>query len=318
MRRKTDQGISALSPAQQRAKTWRLMKKNWLLYLFLLPAAIYILIFHYGPMYGIQIAFRDYKAAKGIWGSTWVGLKWIRTFMESPRFWAILKNTLVVSFYSLLTFPLPIALAIFINNMRNEKLKKFVQTITYMPHFISTVVLVGMLSMFLSPRNGIINLILSLFGGAGDTYFMGSAEAFPHLYVWSGVWQSIGWSSIIYVAALAGVDPSLHDAARVDGANQLQRILNIDIPAIMPTIVIMLILRLGSIMGIGYEKVYLMQNTLNITSSEVISTYVYKMGLENQRFSYSAAIGLFNNIINFTMLVIANKTANKISETSLW
>ncbi len=303
---------------KERERAWRLMKRNWLLYLFLLPAALYILIFHYGPMYGIQIAFRDFKPAKGIWGSPWVGLKWIQTFMDTPRFWSILKNTIVISLYSLISFPFPILLALFINNVQNMRAKKFVQTITYMPHFISTVVLVGMISMFLSPRNGIINLLLELLGGSRDTYFMGSALAFPHIYVWSGIWKGMGWSSIIYVAALTGVDQELHDAAQVDGANKLQRILHIDIPSILPTVIIMLILRLGSVMEVGYEKVYLMQNSLNITTSEVISTYVYKMGLQNQRFSYSAAIGLFNNIINFIILIIANKTADKVSGSSLW
>ena len=315
---KSDQSIPAVDAAKQRAKTWKLMKKNWLLYLFLLPAALYIMIFHYGPLYGLQIAFRNYKAAKGIWESEWVGLKWIITFMETPRFWMIFKNTMVVSLYSLGSFPFPIILAVFMNNIKNQRRKKFVQTITYMPHFISTVVLVGMLSMFLSPRNGVINLVIGFLGGSGDTYFMGSAEAFPHIYVWSGIWQSMGWGSIIYMAALAGVGQELHDAAQVDGANKIQRILHIDIPSIMPTIVIMLILRLGQIMGVGYEKVYLMQNSLNVTTSEVISTYVYKMGLENQRFSYSAAIGLFNNVINFVVLIIANKTADKVSGSSLW
>ncbi len=308
----------AAQKIRKRAKTWKLMKKNWLLYMFLLPAALYIAIFHYGPMYGLQIAFRDYKAVNGIWGSKWVGLKWITTFMNTPRFWMIFKNTLKISLYSLISFPFPIILAVFLNNVRNVRRKKFVQTVTYMPHFISTVVLVGMLSLFLSPRNGIVNMLVGLFGGPTDTYFMGQADYFSHIYVWSGIWQSMGWGSIIYVAALTGVDQELHDAAQVDGANKLQRIWHIDIPSILPTIIIMLILRLGSIMGVGYEKVYLMQNSLNLTSSEVISTYVYKMGLQDQRFSYSAAIGLFNNVINFIVLIIANKTADKVSGSSLW
>ncbi len=318
VKEKVKSGGPSAGAAARRAKTWRLMKRNWLLYVFLLPAALYIAIFHYGPMYGLQIAFRDYKAVNGIWGSKWVGLKWIKTFMDTPRFWMIFKNTLGISLYSLVSFPFPIILAVFLNNVRNVRRKKFVQTVTYMPHFISTVVLVGMLSMFLSPRNGIVNLLVGLFGGSSDTYFMGQADYFPHIYVWSGIWQGMGWGSIIYVAALAGVDQELHDAAQVDGANKLQRIWHIDLPSILPTIIIMLILRLGHIMGVGYEKVYLMQNSLNITSSEVISTYVYKMGLQDQRFSYSAAIGLFNNVINFIVLIVANKTADKVSGSSLW
>lgn len=318
VKEKVKSGGPSAGAAARRAKTWRLVKRNWLLYVFLLPAALYIAIFHYGPMYGLQIAFRDYKAVNGIWGSKWVGLKWIKTFMDTPRFWMIFKNTLGISLYSLVSFPFPIILAVFLNNVRNVRRKKFVQTVTYMPHFISTVVLVGMLSMFLSPRNGIVNLLVGLFGGSSDTYFMGQADYFPHIYVWSGIWQGMGWGSIIYVAALAGVDQELHDAAQVDGANKLQRIWHIDLPSILPTIIIMLILRLGHIMGVGYEKVYLMQNSLNITSSEVISTYVYKMGLQDQRFSYSAAIGLFNNVINFIVLIVANKTADKVSGSSLW
>lgn len=302
-----------------RSKAWSLMKKNWLLYVFLLPAVIYIAIFSYGPLYGVQIAFKNFTPSKGIMGSDWVGMKWFITFFQTPRFWTILKNTLYVSgYYILFSFPIPIILALILNNVKNVKWKKFAQTITYMPHFISTVVLVGMMSVFFSPRSGFINTLLSYLGGSGDTFFMGIADYFPDMYVWTGIWQSAGWGSIIYIAALAGVDPSLHEAAMIDGANKFKRILHIDIPTIMPTMAILLIMNSGSIMNIGYEKVYLMQNSLNSATSEVVSTYVYKMGLMQQQYSYSAAIGLFNNVISFTLLIIVNKIVGKLSNSSLW
>ena len=297
----------------------RLLKKNWVLYLFLLPAVLYLILFKYVPMYGIQIAFKNYSLAKGYWDSPWVGLKWIQKFLSTPRIWTLLKNTISISLYSALVgFPLPIIFAFIMNNIKNLKWKKFVQTITYMPHFISTVVLVGMISLFFSPNSGIINTILEFFGGSGDIYFLGSNDYFIHVYVWTGIWQGVGWGSIMYMAALAGVDQSLHEAAMIDGANKIQRVLNIDLPSIMPTISIMLIMRLGSILGVGYEKIYLLQNSLNIASSEVISTYVYKLGLLQQQFSYSTAIGLMNNLVNLLLLFISNKIVGKLSGSSLW
>lgn len=230
-----------------------------------------------------------------------------------------MKNTLVVSLYSLVVgFPIPIVLALMINSVKSTRFKKLTQTITYMPHFISTVILVGMMSVFLSPKSGFLNHLIAMLGGPDDLYYMGSASAFAHLYVWSGIWQNMGWSSIIYLAALAGVDQELHEAAMVDGANKLKRIIHIDLPAIMPTMVILLIMNAGNIMSVGYEKVYLMQNDLNLTTAEVISTYVYKIGLKQQQYSYSAAIGLFNNAINFFLLVVVNKISKKVSGSSLW
>ena len=304
---------------KKRKATMRLLKRNWILYLFLLPAVLYLVLFKYVPMYGIQIAFKDYSLAKGYWGSPWVGLKWIKKFLSTPRIWTLLKNTLSISLYSALVgFPLPIIFAFIMNNIKNLKWKKFVQTITYMPHFISTVVLVGMISLFFSPNSGIINTILEFFGGSGDVYFLGRNKYFIHVYVWTGIWQGIGWGSIMYMAALAGVDQSLHEAAMIDGANKIQRVLNIDLPSIMPTISIMLIMRLGSILGVGYEKIYLMQNGLNIASSEVISTYTYKLGLLQQQFSYSTAIGLMNNLVNLVLLFASNKIVGKLSGSSLW
>ena len=300
-------------------KVFRKLKKNWVLYLFLVLPLVYLAVFSYAPMYGLQIAFKNYTASKGIWGSDWVGLKWFTTFFESPRFWQILKNTLTLSFYSLIAgFPVPIILALIINNVKNRKWKKFAQTITYMPHFISTVVIVGMISVFFSPRAGFINTLLGYLGGSGNTYFMGNPDYFSHMYVWSGIWQGAGWSSIIYIAALAGVDPSLHEAAMIDGANRFKRVLHIDIPGIMPTMATVLIMNCGSVMNVAYEKVFLMQNDLNVMASEVISTYVYKMGLMQQQYSYSTAIGLFNNIISFTILIIANKVVGKLTGAGLW
>lgn len=295
------------------------MKRNWLLYVFLLPAAIYIGTFMYAPMYGLIIAFKDFTASKGIMGSPWVGFKWFETFFNTPRFWQILQNTLTLSIYSLIVgFPLPIILALFINDIGNLKAKKFTQTVTYMPYFISTVVLVGMMSVLFSPRSGVVNTLLASLGGSGDTFFMGESRYFRHMYVWSGVWQNMGWNSIIYIAALTGVSQELHEAAKIDGANKFQRILHVDLPAILPTMVILLIMNCGNILSVGYEKVYLLQNSLNTPVSEVISTYIYKMGLQQQRYSYSTAIGLFNNLINFGVLVTVNKLSKKVSGTGLW
>lgn len=295
------------------------LKKNWLVYVFWLPAVIYIAVLCYAPMYGVQIAFRNYRIADGFFGSEWVGLKWFRKFFDSPRFWLILKNTLTVSLYSLVVgFPIPIFLALVMNNIKNVKYKKFAQTITYMPHFISTVVLVGMMHVMFSPRSGVVNTILSWIGLSGNYFFMGEPKYYIHMYVWSGIWQDMGWSSIIYMAALAGTDQSLHEAARIDGANKWQRMWNIDLPGIMPIICIMLIMQFGNIMSVGYEKVYLMQNALNSRQSEVISTYVYKIGLLKREYSYSTAIGLFNSVINFGMVVTMNKVIKKISGNGLW
>ena len=295
------------------------MKRSYMLYIFLLPAVILVAIFCYAPMYGVLMAFQNYSLSKGILGSPWVGLKWFETFFNMPRFWQILGNTLTLSVYSLLVgFPIPIILALMINSVESNRFKRVTQTVTYMPHFISTVVLVGMLTVFLSPRSGFLNHVLELFGAAENTYYMGVPDYFSHIYVWSGVWQDMGWNSIIYLAALTGVDQALHEAAQVDGATKLQRVWHIDLPAIIPTMVILLIMSVGNIMSVGYEKVFLMQNDLNIMNSEVISTYVYKIGLTQQQFSYSSAIGLFNNGINFILLVAVNKLSAKLSGSSLW
>ena len=289
-----------------------------MLYIFLLPALVYVAVFSYAPMYGVQIAFKNFKASKGILGSPWVGMYHFNTFFSSYRFWLLLENTLTVSAYHIVVgFPMPIILALLFNYVRSPGLKKFAQTVSYAPHFISTVVLVGMMSMFFSPTTGFINTAIVALGGPKVNYF-GEAKYFRHLYVWSGVWQNMGWSAVIYIATLAGVDQQQHEAAIIDGATILKRMWHIDLPALAPTIVILLIMQAGSIMSVGYEKVYLMQNSSNLTTSEVISTYTFKIGLEDSKFSYSAAIGLFNNVVNFIMLIIVNQVTKKLSGMALW
>ena len=287
-------------------------------YVLILLPLIYLLLFKYYPMLGAQIAFKDYKVRLGIWGSPWIGFEHFVDFFTSGKSWTIILNTLILSVYYLIaSFPLAIVLAVCLNECRWAGFKKTVQMVTYMPYFISTVVLVAMLELFFSPTSGFINTIIESLGGQAQ-YFMGESKFFRHLYVWSGVWQSMGYSSIIYIAALSGVSPELHESATIDGANILQRILHIDIPTIMPTMVILLIMALGNVMNVGYEKVYLMQHDMTLDVSEVISTYVYKVGLRSQQFSFSSAIGLFNNVINFIILILANTAANKITGSGLW
>lgn len=302
------------SPALMRKRFFSM----WQLYVLLLPTLVYIAIFCYGPMYGILMAFKDYKMAKGIWGSPWVGLKHFTRFFNMPRSGEIIRNTFALAIYQLLaSFPLPIVLALSMNALNGQRFKRVVQTVTYAPHFISTVVVVGMLSVFLSPSTGVVNSIIKALGGS-PVFFLGRADLFPSLYVWSGVWQSMGWNSIIYLAALSGVDPGLHEAAIVDGATKFQRVMRIDFFMILPTITTLAILNAGKILTIGFEKVYLMQNSLNTSSSEVISTYVYKRGMVNGEFSFSTAVGLFNSVVNLAMLVIVNTISRRVSETSLW
>lgn len=294
--------------------------RNWELYLLISPVLAYFIIFEYIPMYGVQIAFKNFVATKGIWGSSWVGMRHFDRFFDSYFFWRLITNTLGVSLYQLVVgFPVPIILALMINEIKQSRIffKKIVQTVTYAPHFLSTVVLVGIVVMFLAPETGMINKIIVLFGGQPISFITEPAW-FKTIYVGSGVWQQMGWSSIIYLAALAGIDPHLHEAAKVDGATRMQRIWHVNLPGIMPTIVILLILNMGSIMGVGFEKVFLMQNDLNIESSEVISTYVYKSGIIQAQYSFSAAIGLFNSIINFALLILVNFAAKRMNQTSLW
>lgn len=294
------------------------IRKNWDLYLLITPVIVYFIIFHYAPMYGVQIAFKNFLGTRGIWGSEWIGFMHFKRFFMSYNFAYIIKNTLEISLYQLiLGFPIPIILALLMNELKNGTFKKTVQTVTYAPHFISTVVLVGMLVTALSPSSGIVNQIIKALGGE-TKYFIGDPGWFKTLYVLSGVWQQMGWSSIIYMAALSGIDPQLHEAAIVDGASKLKRMWHINMPGIAPTIIILLILEIGRMMNVGFEKVFLMQNTLNVSTSEVISTYVYKTGLLGAQYSFSAAIGLFNSVINFLLLLTVNSISRRVSETSLW
>lgn len=291
---------------------------SWQLYVLILPALLYFIIFHYGPMYGVQIAFRDYMPSLGIWGSPWVGFEHFKRFFDSYYFWDLMKNTIGISLYSLaLGFPLPIILALGLNEIKDGPFKKSVQTITYAPHFISVVVIVGMIISFLSPSSGIINNALGFFGFESKA-FMEDPRWFKTIYVLSGVWQSTGWSSVIYMAALSGIDPQLHEAATIDGASRLQRLWNINLPYLMPTMIILLIMNFGSVMSVGHEKVLLMQNPLNMPSSNIIATFTYQQGLLDAQYSYAAAIGLFNSAINAALLLFVNKISQKVSETSLF
>lgn len=299
-------------------KICKQMKKYYQLYLLLLPALIYFIIFRYGPMYGLQIAFRDYVATKGFSGSPWVGLKHFKRFFSSPDFWLILKNTVSISVGSILVnFPMAIIVALMLHQVTNTKFKKTVQTIIYAPHFISVVVLVGMVTLFLSPTSGIINKIIEALGGEA-IFFLAEPGWFKPVYILSATWQSTGWGTVIYLAALSSVSPELYEAAAIDGASKWKKMWYIDFPGILPTAVIQLILTTGNVLSVGYEKIYLMQNSLNRSASEVISTYEYKQGLLNAQYSYSATIGLFNAVINLAILLIVNKIARKVSDTSLW
>ena len=298
-------------------RTVRLFKRDWQLHLCIWLPMIYVFIFRYVPIYGIQIAFRDYNPGKGIWGSDWVGFQWFIEFMNNQKFGQYLGNTVILSLYTLVVgFPLPIIYALLLNTVTREKFKKTVQTISYMPHFISTVIFVGILNMVFSPVSGIYGNLYRLLGGTGfPSDFRATSEAFRHLYVWSGVWQSLGWNSIIYISALSGVSAELHEAAQIDGATRWQRMWNIDIPSIMPTIAILLTMRCGTLVSVGFEKVFLMQTTLNTSVSEVLSTYVYKTGFASfKTFSYSSAVGLWNTAINLTLLLIVNGITKKMTE----
>ncbi|GIP36464.1 sugar ABC transporter permease [Paenibacillus sp. J2TS4] len=302
--------------AVRRKQVW----DNWQLYVLIFLPFVYVVVFHYMPMYGLLIAFKNYSLAKGIWGSDWTGLSHFARFFGSYDFVVVLKNTLALSLYNLgIGFPAPIILALSLNYLRNRRFKKVVQMVTYAPHFISVVVLVGIVVQLLSVHTGIINQMIEAISGK-PINFLGEPVYFKSIYVWSGIWQQIGWGSIIYLAALSGIDPHLHEAAVMDGASKFQRIWHIDIAGIMPTIVVLLILEVGQIMNIGFQKVLLLQNQLNLEASEVIDTYVYKVGIISgiPNYSYATAIGLFKSVIGLILIVSVNKLARKVSDTSLW
>ena len=295
------------------------LKKDWQLWAMILPALAYIIIFCYVPMYGIQLAFRKYDFSKGLTGGDWVGFKYFIQYFESPMFWTTLRNTFVISFFTLVCgFPAPILLALVVNSLRQKKLRRVVQTAVYMPYFISTVVMVAILQILLSPSTGVVsNFLKSLHIIPQSINLLGTPSAFVPVYVLSGIWQSAGWNSIIFIAALASVDGQLYDAAKVDGANRWQQVIHVELPAIVPTIVILLIMNMGRVLSVGFEKVFLMQNDLNLSVSEVISTYVFNIGVQSGQFSFGSAVGLFNTVINFAFLMIANMVSKKAADISL-
>lgn len=293
------------------------LKESWQWYVLLLPGLIYLIIFAYGPMYGVQIAFKDYRASRGILGSEWVGFKHFIRFFEYPYFWKMIRNTLSITLYSLATFPIPVMFALFLNEIRQMKLKKTVQMVTYMPHFLSEVVVCSIVILFLDRTSGPINNLIAFLGGE-RTAFMGIPEAFSSIYVLSGLWQNLGWNSILYISALASISMEEVEAARIDGASRLQIMWHINLPGILPTVVITLLMRVGNLMSVGFSKIFLLQNDLNLDRSSVISTYTYEIGLIGGQYSYSSAIGLFNNLVNITILLIVNKITKKLSGTGLF
>jgi putative aldouronate transport system permease protein len=315
--------LSQLDAAKKTSHWYRAkrsFRRHWQLYLIMVPGLLYFLIFRYIPMTSAVIAFKDYNVVQGVWGSPWVGFKYFDLFFGNPVFWNLIKNTLGLSLYSLAVgFPIPIILAICLNEIRDGFFKRFTQLVTYAPYFISTVILVSMTMLLLSPRLGVINLGLQAIGQQ-PINFLGIPSMFPSIYVWSGVWQFSGYAAVVYLAALAGIDPQLREAAKIDGASRIQIIRNVDLPGIMPVILIILILNVGSLLSVGFEKVFLLQNPLNLATSEVISTYVYKIGLLNANFSFATAVGLFNSVINMILLVTVNSIAKRVSDSDagLW
>lgn len=314
-------GAQKTKKTKQEAITWKKsLKRYWQLYLLLIPVVANYVLFHYIPMYGIQIGFKDFKLNEGIWGSAWVGFTHFERFFSAYNFWQILGNTLWLSMLSLIfSFPLSICLALVLNEIKNKKLNSTLQTVFFVPHFVSTVVVVGMMQAFLAPNTGVVNVILERLGLIDKhIFFITEPKWFRPLYIISGIWQNMGWSAAIYISALSAIDTELYDAASVDGANKWQQLVRITIPSIMPTIIIQLILKLGHIMSVGYEKTLLMQETTNKNVSEIISTYVYARGFKAGAYDYGTAVGLFNSVINLIMLLAVNWIAKKKSDVSLF
>lgn len=310
----------AASQAKGRARMQRSLQRYWQLYLFLLPTILYFVIFRYLPMVGIQIAFRDFSPKLGYWGSKWVGLKHFTRFFTSYYAERQIVNTVVLSFGTLLfSFPMPVLLALLLNEVRSSKVKRIIQTITYAPHFLSLVVVVGLVASLTNINYGLINILLKKAGLIETSInFMTQAEWFRPLYILSSIWQETGWNAVIYMAALAAVDVQLYEAAEVDGAGRLRRIWHVTLPCIAPTMITMLILNAGKVMNIGYEKVLLMQNDLNKATSDVITTYVYQQGILKGQYSYSTAVNLFNSVINTALVICVNAISRRVSDTSLW
>lgn len=295
------------------------LRRNFSLYMLALPAIVAIFLLHYVPMYGVVIAFQDFRPARGIWGSTWVGLGNFRRFFNSYQCTEIIGNTVKLSLLNLLcTFPMPILLALMLNQVYNRRVRKGLQTLVYLPHFIATVVLVSMMNVLFSPSMGLFGALCDLLGVRNPPDLMAKSSAFRPMFVGASIWQNAGWDSIIYIAALTSIDPFLYEAATVDGATKLQRVWHIDLPSILPTMVTLLIMRTGSIMNVNFDRAFLLQNDLNIGVSEIISTYEYKLGIKQGQYGYSAAIGLFNNVVNLILLLIVNTVSKKFSGTSLW
>ena len=312
--------VQAVTPARRRSATTvgRRILKHWEYYLLVLVPMAYIVIFKYVPMVGAQIAFRDFNVIEGMWGSPWVGLREFVRFFESPSFWRLIENTFSISLTRLLLgFPAPIVLALALNEISQRSFKRSVQMVTYAPHFISTVVMASMIILFLNPRLGLFGVLMRA-AGVQPVNYLAVASHFKFVYALSDIWQHAGYGAIIYMAALAAINPELYEAARIDGASRLQKIIHVDIPGIMPVMVILLILEFGEIMEVGFEKIYLLQNPVNISASEIIQTYVYKIGIINASFSFASAVGLFNSVINFILLVAVNAFARRISNNSLW
>ena len=315
-------GVVNRSPRKNQSYLARLgrniVKHKWT-YLMMIPVLAYYIIFHYGPLYGVQIAFKDFNPGKGIWGSKWVGLKHFISFFKGVYAWRTIRNTLFINIYLLLFgFPAPIILALLLDEVHRPIFKKTVQTITYLPHFISTVVIAGILVDFCSTK-GLFNQIATMINPSYEKRaLLGQMSLFRTIYVSSDIWQSIGWNSIIFIAALSGVDAELYEAVAIDGGNRFHRVWHVSIPCLLPTIVIMLILRIGNLMSLGFEKIILLYNTATYEVADVISSYVYRRGLQDFSYSFSAAVGLMNNIINFILVISANAISRKVTETSLW
>jgi ABC-type polysaccharide transport system permease subunit len=308
------------SRVARRKRRITVLKRIMPLYIMLIPAIVYVIVFSYYPMYGAQIAFRNFKITLGIWDSPWVGFDYFIRFFNSFNFTRIFTNTLYLSVYSLIASTVVVvSLSLILHCVLRDSFKRLVQTVIYLPHFISTVVIVGIVLRMLNPSLGVISKLIQFFGGTSRD-LMGIAPAFSHIYVWSGIWQNAGYGTVIYLAALASADAEHHEAAMIDGASRLQRLIHIDIPVLIPTIVIMLIMNLGRLIDVGYEKILLMQNNLNLQRSEVIATYVYKIGLASNMpdYSLSTAVGLFNSVISLVLVVTVNTIAKKLTATSLW
>ncbi len=316
--RPTQEKIRSRGTARGWAGAKKSFRRHWQLYLLMVPPLVYFAVFKYIPMVNSVIAFKNYNVVDGVWGSEWVGFDQFERLFDNPQFWTLVKNTFLLSGYVVLaSFPFPIILALALNEVRNRFFKRTVQMVTYAPYFISTVVVISMTILFLSPRLGLMSDMTSFFG-MGTVDYLSDPDYFRHIYVATDVWQTVGYSAVIYMAALSAIDPALYEAARVDGANRLQKIIHVDIPGIMPTAVIILVLGVGNVMAIGFEKAFLFQNSLNLSTSEIIPTYTYKVGLLNADFSQAAAIGLLNSVVNLVLLLVVNSAAKRITGNGLW